>query len=349
MTNPFNNTRIEFHIIQSFPVTCLNRDDVGSPKSALIGGVQRARVSSQCWKRQVRLAMADFGIKLAMRTKNVAQLVSSACIKAGANEEQAQRCGEKVASFLSKDTLHFMSELEAKAFAEYCLEQAFDESKLKDKDIYKVAKKALNLAVDGIDIALFGRMVAQAPELNIQAAAAFSHALSTHKVNSEIDFFTALDDLQKQDTTGSSHMGTLEFNSATYYRYISLDLGQLYQTLAGQDLTQAIDAFVKALYVAIPAARQNTQSGACGWEYAKVLIRKGQRLQVPFESAVQAKGQSGFLKPSIDELKSYIAHKEKLSGSLFGKIAEYDFGEDEDFNIDQLINELVKQVEVLNG
>ena len=59
-----NNTKIEFHILQSFPVSCLNRDDVGSPKSAMIGGVNRARVSSQCWKRQVRLAMHEFGIKL---------------------------------------------------------------------------------------------------------------------------------------------------------------------------------------------------------------------------------------------------------------------------------------------
>lgn len=63
------NTRIEFHILQSFPVTCLNRDDVGAPKSAIVGGVTRARVSSQCWKRQVRLALQEFGIKLGVRTK----------------------------------------------------------------------------------------------------------------------------------------------------------------------------------------------------------------------------------------------------------------------------------------
>ncbi len=70
MTTPFRNTRIEFHILQSFPVTCLNRDDVGAPKSAIVGGVSRARVSSQCWKRQVRLALPDFGIRLGVRSKN---------------------------------------------------------------------------------------------------------------------------------------------------------------------------------------------------------------------------------------------------------------------------------------
>ena len=60
MNNPYRNTRIEYHILQSFPVTCLNRDDVGAPKSAVVGGVSRARVSSQCWKREVRLALRRF-------------------------------------------------------------------------------------------------------------------------------------------------------------------------------------------------------------------------------------------------------------------------------------------------
>ncbi|MDH3001207.1 hypothetical protein A1D23_02165 [Chelonobacter oris] len=195
-------------------------------------------------------------------------------------------------------------------------------------------------------IALFGRMVAQAADLNVEAAVSFSHAISTHKVTSEIDFFTALDDRSNEDETGSAHMGALEFNSATYYRYISVDLGQLHQTLQGQDLKKAVDAFIKALYVAMPAARQSTQSGASGWEYAKILVRNGQRLQVPFERAVKAERQEGYLKPSIQTLKDYLQHKEKLSGSLFGKIAEYDFGEDENFNIDQLISALHSHIEV---
>ncbi|SMB83533.1 CRISPR-associated protein, Cse4 family [Pasteurella testudinis DSM 23072] len=348
MTNPLKNIRIEFHILQSFPVTCLNRDDVGAPKSALIGGVMRARVSSQCWKRQVRLMLADMGIKLAVRTKKIAEWISQICLAQGANAEQAEKCSKKVASFLSKDTLHFMTEKEAEAFAAYCQQLEFDDEKLKDKDIYKIAKKVFNPALDGLDIALFGRMVAQAAELNVEASVSFAHAISTHKVNSEIDFFTALDDRLGEEETGSAHMGALEFNSATYYRYISLDLGQLNQTLQGQDLDKAVEAFTKALYLAVPSARQTTQTGACGWEYAKILVRKGQGLQASFESAVKAEKQEGYLKPSIWALKEYIAHKEKLSASLFGKLAEYDFGEDENFNIDQLTAELVKHVEVTN-
>ena len=93
-SNPLQNTRVEFHILQSFPVTCLNRDDVGAPKSAVVGGVTRARVSSQCWKRQVRLAMHDFGVKLAVRTKQVGSYVAKACAELGASAEQAEKCGQ---------------------------------------------------------------------------------------------------------------------------------------------------------------------------------------------------------------------------------------------------------------
>ena len=69
--NELKGYRIEFHILQSFPVTCLNRDDVGAPKSAMVGGVTRARVSSQCWKRQVRMELQKLGVKTALRTKQV--------------------------------------------------------------------------------------------------------------------------------------------------------------------------------------------------------------------------------------------------------------------------------------
>ncbi|MGL5288084.1 MAG: type I-E CRISPR-associated protein Cas7/Cse4/CasC, partial [Aeromonas sp.] len=97
MNNALKNTRIEFHILQSFPVTCLNRDDVGAPKSAVVGGVTRARVSSQCWKRQVRLALQEFGVKLGIRTKKVADLITEHSIALGAAPEPAQLCAAKIA------------------------------------------------------------------------------------------------------------------------------------------------------------------------------------------------------------------------------------------------------------
>lgn len=342
MTNAYRNTRIEFHILQSFPVTCLNRDDVGAPKTAIVGGATRARVSSQCWKRQVRLAMQEFGVKLGVRTKKAEELFTRACLQAGASEAQAAACGKKMADLLSDDTLLFISGSEAAAFAEYARELEYDDSKIKDKELAKVAKKALMPAVDALDIALFGRMVAKAADMNVEAAASFAHAISTHKVSNEVEFFTALDDLQ--DEPGSAHMGSLEFNAATYYRYISLDLGQLAQTMGSDDLKEAIAAFSKALFFAVPNARQTTQSGASPWEFARVMVRKGQRLQVPFETPVKAQA-GGYLQPSIDTLKGYLDKKEKLTGSLYGKLGAYEWGEDENYSIDDLIADLQSHVE----
>lgn len=249
---------------------------------------------------------------------------------------------KKLADLIIDDTLLFISDTEATAFAEYAKENGFDVSKFKDKEVAKVAKKTINPAVDALDIALFGRMVAKTADMNVEAAASFAHAISTHKVSNEVEFFTALDDLAEKPC--SAHMGSLEFNSATYYRYVSLDLGQLAQTLGTEDLKKAITAFTQALFVAVPSARQTTQSGASPWEFARVLVRKGQRLQIPFEKPVKAKGE-GYLQPSIEALKDYLDKKEKLSGSLFGQLGAYEFGEDENFSIDDLITKLQNHVQ----
>jgi CRISPR system Cascade subunit CasC len=340
-TNPLRNIHIEYHILQSFPVTCLNRDDVGAPKTAIVGGNTRARVSSQCWKRQVRIAMQGFDVKLGIRTKKIADFIDKACIERGASPEQGAECGKVISDAFSKDTLFFFSESEAQGFADYAQEKSFESTKLNDKELQKVAKKTLNPAIDGLDIALFGRMVAQASELDIEAAASFSHAISTHKVSNEVEFFTALDDLSEEQ--GSAHMGSLEFNSATYYRYVSLDLGQLWASLSGDGLDKAIEAFTKALFVAVPSARQTTQSGASPWEFAKIFVRKGQRLQVPFETAIKAK-DGGYLQPSITALTDYLTKKELLAGSLFGKLKDFTFGADAGFSIDHLVAELKASV-----
>lgn len=375
MNTPYRNTRIEFHILQSFPVTCLNRDDVGAPKTAVVGGVTRARVSSQCWKRQVRLAMHGFGFPMGTRTKLIGKLIANKCFEFGATSEQAHACGEAIESIFIKkdknskkpkrkesddlnenieaekdnDTLLFLSPKEIEIIATAFREKDFvPNAVITQTDPKKCAAELSKMigpiekAVDALDIALFGRMVAKAADMNVEAAASFAHAISTHKVSNEVEFFTALDDLQ--DEPGSAHMGSLEFNSATYYRYVSLDVGQLAQTLGTDDLKKAIAAFTQALFVAVPNARQTTQSGASPWEFARVLVRKGQRLQVPFEQPVKACGE-GYLQPSIEALKSYLDKKEKLSGSLFGKVAGYDWGEDENFSIDDLITGLQSHVD----
>lgn len=331
MSSKFTNTRIEFHIIQSFPVSCLNRDDVGAPKSALVGGVERARVSSQCWKRAVRLAMRDLGVATGSRTRYVAKRIADQCAALGASPEQADACGEAAAKAFAKsvkeggvsDTLFFISESEAEGLAKAFQEAGFD-PKADAKQLQKTCKGAINPAHDGLDIALFGRMVANAPDMNIEAAASFAHAISTHKAVSEVDFFTAVDDCNKDDS-GAGHMGSLEFNSATYYRYVSLDLGQLEANhIDEKDIFPALEAFAKALFVAVPQARQATMAAATPWDYALVTLRKGQRVQVPFNEAVKKPEDTGMAEASIARLKDRFQAIEKFYGSLFGCKAKWE-------------------------
>lgn len=341
-----NNTKIEFHILQSFPVSCLNRDDVGSPKSAMIGGVNRARVSSQCWKRQVRLAMHEFGIKLGIRTKNLQKLLSNALEKAGATEDQCSSCSDMIAQALSNDILIFISEHEVSKFVDYAKEKDFDAKKINVKELSKLCKKYVDKNLDALDIALFGRMVANKEiDMNIEAATSFNHAISTHAVSTDIDYFTALDDLPTTDL-GSAHLGTTEFNSATYYRYVCLDLGVLAKNLCIEDIhadkdtiNKAIETFVKALLIAVPSARQNTMSAYSTWDYAKVLVRNGQALQLSFEKPVRSKG-NGYLEPSIDELKAQIETKQKLLGSLYSCKLEKEWGLNDNYSIDDLISDI---------
>ncbi len=374
MLKAYTNTRIEYHILQSFPVTCLNRDDVGAPKTAVVGGVTRARVSSQCWKRQVRLAMKELGLPMGTRTKLIGLLIARQCKELGASAEQAEACGQVIEKVFIKevkkakgkkkdqeveeivandddnDTLLFLSPHEVEIIAGAFQKNGFSsagvitatDQKKQAAELAKLIGKPEE-AVNAVDIALFGRMVAKAADMNVEAAASFAHAISTHRVSNEVEFFTALDDLQTEP--GSAHMGSLEFNSATYYRYVSLDLGQLAQTLGEENLKKAIAAFTQALFVAVPNARQTTQSGASPWEFARVLVRNGQRLQVPFETPVQKGREGGYLQPSIEALKGYLDKKEKLSGSLFGKQASYDWGDDEEFSIDNLIAKLQSHVQ----
>ncbi len=355
--NIFAKTRIEFHILQSFPVTCLNRDDVGAPKSAIVGGVSRARVSSQCWKRQVRLALRDTGVTLAMRTKNLFVLLKDACISLNATEEQAEKVAQLIAETLSKDTLVFFADAEVKALAQWAQEMNFftesvPTAKDLEKSISKTVKKVRITAANGLDVALFGRMVAKPKDISVEAAVCFSHAITTHKAISEVEFFTALDDLPEETSVQSSHMGSLEYASGTFYRYVCLDLGQLAQTLGltddealKEDMKIAIDAFVKALYTAVPSARQHTQAGLCGWDYARVLVRQGQPLQCSFEQPVRMDREKGggYLRPSQEVLDKFIADRERMSGSLFSKKADYTLSETHG-SVDELIDVIQKAV-----
>ena len=327
---------LELHILQSVPVSCLNRDDFGSPKMAVFGGVSRARVSSQCWKSAARKLMHEEAPALfgGQRTRLIIEpLCGIFQEQHHYNEEDARKAAEEVGSEISKldtppdriKTLFFTSKQElenlASAYVDFC------NARQAAKDAGKPSKKAFGDTVrrlekrtfeDAADIALFGRMMASVPTLNVEAAAMFSHALSTHKVSNEIDFFTAVDDLQPEDVAGAGMTGTLEYNSATYYRFVALNMDLLAEHLSALSLAERQDAvrhFVAATLKAVPGARKNSMNASTLPAYVLVVVREeGHPVQLvnAFEKPVWSR--DGMLAKSIECVEQEYARLKEIWG-----------------------------------
>ena len=267
------STKIEFHVLQSFPPANLNRDDTNTPKDCEFGGVRRARISSQCIKRAVRLH-SDFSratdIEPGKRTRWLASDIKDTLIEKGKPADEAEKVA---AAFIGKllggmdkskpersKVLFYISAEEQETIASHLVDNWQDAVESKFDDLIKDYKKTFGTRSGAPDIALFGRMLAEDPKLNLDAACQVAHAISTHKVGLEMDYYTAVDDLLPGEETGAGMMGLTGYNSATFYRYAAIDWEQLLVNLGGSaDLARkTIEGFIMALVKAIPTGKQNS-------------------------------------------------------------------------------------------
>ena len=298
---------LDIHILQTIPPSCVNRDDTGSPKTARYGGVMRARVSSQAWKRAVRLMFRDLFPKdeVGIRTKRVVELVKEhiTALKPDADkpEELALKALRDYAKLIPKnkvvtDALLFISAAQASALAKLA---AAGE---KDKNAYKQALKNN----PSVDIVLFGRMLASDPSLNYDAASQVAHAISTHEVRNEFDYFTAMDDLAPEDNAGAAHLDTTEFNSCTMYRYATAGIHELAAHLGAEEAVRAALNFVRAFCLSMPTGKQNSFANRTAPEAAYVAIRGDQPVNLAgaFERPVRSFA-GGYEEPSEEALAGY--------------------------------------------
>lgn len=334
-------TIIEIHALQNFAPSNLNRDDTGAPKDALFGGTRRARVSSQCLKRSIRqyflglveqktLASDD----VAFRTKRILDALVKSLVEKGRVETEAK---EKVCLALAameltikgdekSECLMFLGKREISDIANVIHEKwssisASDTAPTEGKKPGKAKKqaaqsadpelkKALEKVFNGgkaVDVALFGRMLADMPEKNQNAACQVAHAISTHSVEREFDFYTAVDDLKPEDTAGADMMGTVEFNSACFYRYAVVDWEKLVENLQDdRDLaTKGLRAFLEGFVVAEPTGKQNTFAAHNPPEFVAVSVRRNtapRNLANAFELAVRVKKDESLTRKSAEEL-----------------------------------------------
>ena len=321
-------TIIDINVLQTVPPSNLNRDDTGSPKTAMYGGVERARVSSQAWKRAARvdfqgtLDRSDLG----MRTKRLVEVLAERITEqdAAIAEERALALAEKVLAIAGvklkaprakkgedagpseSEYLYFLSNSQLGRLAELAVEasEADDAEAL----IKSRRPKSIMAEQNSIDISLFGRMVADHTDLNVDAAAQVAHAISVHAVANDFDYFTAVDDAKDSasgDDAGAAMIGTIEFNSSTLYRYATVDAERLRDNLGDAAAAQrAVEAFVRSFVTSMPTGKQNTFANRTLPDAVVVTLRDSQSVNLvgAFETPV---GESERLARSSDALAAY--------------------------------------------
>ncbi|WP_288773257.1 type I-E CRISPR-associated protein Cas7/Cse4/CasC [uncultured Megasphaera sp.] len=309
-----NNLYLDIHAIQSVPPSNINRDDTGSPKTAQYGGATRARVSSQCWKKAMRdyfLSHGEAG-KVGVRTKDIVTYVAEKIREKDAMKsvDEAMEMADKVINLAGVSTkdykakaLFFLGNKQAEELAMAALRNVQDKNEI----------KLIMKENPAIDIALFGRMVADEPMLNEDASCQVAHAISTHAVSGEYDYFTAIDDLSPEDNAGAGMIGTIEYNSSTLYRYADIAVHELYHQLGNKEAAiSAVTLFIEAFIKSMPTGKVNTFANQTLPQGIIVTLRSDRPVNLvsAFEEPVQAKG--GYAKESMAKLAAEYKKAEKI-------------------------------------
>lgn len=306
---------LDIHAIQTLPPSNINRDDTGSPKTAQYGGVRRARVSSQSWKRAMRKYFSDNSEQgnVGVRTKDIVRYVADKIIELDSSivDEDALNKANKIlndgAGIKTKDfkakALFFLSDVQAKKLAQAAIDNITDKKELK-----KIMKSS-----PAVDIALFGRMVADDPSLNEDASSQVAHAISTHSVQTEFDFYTAVDDLAPENNAGAGMLGTIEFNSSTLYRYANVAVHELLEQLDDKEsLINSLSLFIEAFAKSLPTGKVTSFANQTLPQALVVTLRNDRPINLVSAFEKPVKSTEGYVEKSIEKLSDEFVKVEKF-------------------------------------
>lgn len=294
---------IQLHLLTSYPPANLNRDDLGRPKTAIMGGAKRLRVSSQSLKRAWRtsaLFEEAIGQHRGYRTKRIGIEAKQRLIEKGVKEKEAQEWATDIAKVfgeVAKGELE-TSQLvhigpEEQAAVDALVDTLANESRAPEKEDLDLLRHKPTAA----DIALFGRMLAAVPEFNVEAACQVAHAITVHAAEVEDDYFTAVDDLNTgNEHRGAAHVGEAGYGAGLFYSYVCIDRNQLVENLKGDAelADRAIAALVEAAARTSPKGKQNSFGSRAHASY--LLAEKGEQqprsLSVAFLRPVSGQNQA---------------------------------------------------------
>ena len=353
---------LQIHFLTSYHATLLNRDDAGLAKRIPFGGAERLRVSSQCQKRHWReWLMERTDLPSALRTREFfGREIKRRLVEAGMDEALAHAltfhlakalltaAGEKDA--VDKDTLAMKQPVlfgkpEADFFVWLIQEAAKqgDEQAAKDwltqqlKEGKKNLKALMNQAgvhnlAAGFEGALFGRFVTSDILARLDAPVHVAHAFTTHPLDTEVDFFTVVDDLNKDEETGAAHANDMELGAGIFYGYVAVDVPLLVSNLTGadakawrdQDSTDArqlLDLLAHAIAQVSPGAKLGATAPYAFAEWVLLEAGEGQprSLANAYLQPVKPKEGDHPLAQSVQAAADYLTGMESMYGPRDGR------------------------------
>ena len=284
-------TFIQLHLLTAYAPSNLNRDDLGRPKTAKMGNTDRLRISSQSLKRAWRTSdcfYQSLSDHIGVRSRRFARYwVYKPMIDNGISEKIAKESAIKIAGQFGKvknekspkdplSNLEIEQLVHISNYEQQAIKQLVDLLISEKREPTDNEVKLLRKENSSIDIALFGRMLADSPAFNIEAACQVSHALGVSTVTIEDDFFTAVDDLNNNDVdAGSAHLGERGFASALFYTYVCISRDLLLENLNGDEVLveKTLKALTESAAKVAPTGMQNSFASRAYTSY--LLIEKG--------------------------------------------------------------------------
>ncbi len=328
---------LQLHYLTIYPLSNPNRDDLGRPKTANYGGVPRLRISSQAIKRAARLSegmQADLKGHLGERTQRIGEVVRDALMANCKSKEQATEIAQKVTDIAQKVTdifgkldkeaakkgairtrqLAFISPDERTEAIELARKILAGKDLPEDKDLKKLV---LRTADGAADVAMFGRMLADDPDFNREAAVQVSHALTTHRALVEDDYYTAVDDLKlPEEDAGAGFVGEAGFGSGIFYTYACVDSDLLVENLAGDRnlAARTVGALTEALATATPSGKRNSYAHQtrAGYIRAETGEQQPRSLAGAFFKPVEG---DDLMAASVDALQKMVVKMDRAYGA----------------------------------
>ncbi|AWB82407.1 type I-E CRISPR-associated protein Cas7/Cse4/CasC [Corynebacterium yudongzhengii] len=351
---------LTINIVSAIPFSNLNRDDTGTPKRINQGGVMRALLSSQSIKRGIRKRYEDASQKASVRSGELSEAIAQRAVELVPETDgnKALKEAKKIINKLTKG-----SETEGESARSIWLSQ--EEINTAAQTVANILspdsaeeKAEIEAFIDGtktgsLAIAAFGRMFANAPQNNTEAALSVSPAVTTHATSIDTDYFSTVDDLREErNETGATFLGVSQYTNGVFYRSVSIDKKQLRKSWSAfndEDSRQNLEQLIRA--VIYGSARGKEHSTAPYTLPAVVLVEEQRyRTAYDFETPVAAEGQGGYLAGTVDELaKQYQRARDFDAGNfgpveaLAGTYPELDgkFGDLHKQQLDDVIREIV--------